>query len=147
MKTVTTPTMGAFMSAIPQPGHEAEVEKALLTPRPHLQCWRKAEIPAHFHYGKNPRVPPFFCLPETGWEITTHSYKPSQPTLGEHGFDPYSPQMRAIFIANGPAFRRGATLPTFDNVDVYPLLAKLLGVAPQPNDGKLADVAPALLTR
>jgi len=147
MKTVTTPTMGAFMSAIPQPGHEAEVEKTLLTPRPHLQCWRKAEIPARFHYGRNPRVPPFFCLPETGWEITTHSYKPSQPTLGEHGFDPYSPQMRAIFIANGPAFRRGATLPTFDNVDVYPLLAKLLGVAPQPNDGKLADVAPALLTR
>ena len=136
--------MGAFMSVIPQPGHEAQVAKALLAPRAHMQCWRKAEIPARYHYGKNPRVPPFFCLPETGWEITTHGYKPRQPSLGDHGFDPYSPQMRAVFIANGPAFRRGARLATFDNVDVYPLLAKLLGVTPQPNDGKLADVASAL---
>jgi hypothetical protein len=36
-------------------------------------------------------------------------------------------------------------LPAFDNVDVYPLLAALVGVAPQPNDGHLADLAPALV--
>jgi len=149
LKTVTTPTMGAFMSVIPRPGHEAEVEKILLAPRAHMQCWRKADIPARYHYGKNPRVAPLFCLPQTGWEITTHSYKPLQPDRGDHGFDPYSPEMRAVFIANGPAFRHGVRLATFDNVDVYPLLAKLLDVRPQPNDGKLADLAPALgrLTR
>jgi hypothetical protein len=50
----------------------------------------------------------------------------------------------ATFIANGPAFRKGVRLPTFDNVDVYPLLAKLVGVTPQRNDGNLADLAPAL---
>ena len=52
--------------------------------------------------------------------------------------------MAALFVANGPAFRHGVTLPTFDNVDVYPLLARLVGVTPQPNDGNLADLAPAL---
>jgi predicted AlkP superfamily pyrophosphatase or phosphodiesterase len=144
ISTVKTPTMGAFMSVIPEPGREADVEKVLLAPHPHMQCWRKADIPVRYHYGHNPRVPPILCLPETGWEITTHSYKPRQPDLGDHGFDPFSPEMRAIFIANGPAFRRGVSLPVFDNVDVYPLLAKLLAVTPQPNDGNLADVAPAL---
>ena len=53
--------------------------------------------------------------------------------------------MRAVFVAAGPSFRRGATLPAFDNVDVYPLLAKLLGVTPARNDGS-ADVFTPVLT-
>lgn len=52
--------------------------------------------------------------------------------------------MAALFIASGPAFRHGVALPTFDNVDVYPLLARLIGVKAQPNDGKFSEVAPAL---
>jgi predicted AlkP superfamily pyrophosphatase or phosphodiesterase len=139
-----TITMGAFLSLYPNPGHETEVANALLRPHERMQCWRKQDIPARYHYGANPRVPPFFCLPQTGWSVTTHDYRPRTPELGAHGFDPYSPEMRAVFIGAGPAFRRGATLPEFDNVDVYPLLARLIGVKPQPNDGNLADLAPAL---
>ncbi len=138
-------TLGAFAALSPAPGREAEVEKALLqTPHDHMQCWRKAEIPARFHYGKNPRVPAIFCLSETGWEITTHNYKREHPDMGDHGFDNLALEMRAVFVANGPAFRRGARLPVFNNIDVYPLLAKLLGVKPEANDGDLADIASAL---
>jgi predicted AlkP superfamily pyrophosphatase or phosphodiesterase len=54
------------------------------------------------------------------------------------------PDMRAIFIAHGPAFRHGVTLPAFDNVDVYPLLARITGVTPQKNDGDPATLAAAL---
>ena len=39
---------------------------------------------------------------------------------------------------------RGATLPAFDNVDVYPLLARLLGLPPLPNDGTIEPLLPAL---
>jgi predicted AlkP superfamily pyrophosphatase or phosphodiesterase len=123
------------------PGHEEEVAKALLTPRPHMTCWRKADVPARFHYGKNPRVPPFVCLAETGWVIGTKGHAVNN---GSHGFDPFDPLMDALFVAHGPAFRKGTVLPAFDNVDVYPLLAALVGVAPQSNDGNLADLAPAL---
>ncbi|HEY0436345.1 MAG TPA: ectonucleotide pyrophosphatase/phosphodiesterase, partial [Phenylobacterium sp.] len=137
--------LGPIASIYPAAGHEAEVEKALLTPRAHMQCWRKADIPARFHYGHNPRVAPIFCLAETGWVMTTHDYHPKgEPTVADHGYDNESPLMAAIFIANGPAFRRGVVLKTFDNVDVYPLLARLIGVAPRPNDGNLDDLAPAL---
>jgi predicted AlkP superfamily pyrophosphatase or phosphodiesterase len=124
------------------PGHEPEVAKALLTPRPHMTCWRKDDVPARFHYGKNPRVPPFVCLAETGWVIGTRGHGVNK---GSHGFDPYDPLMAALFVAHGPAFRKGVVLPAFDNVDVYPLLAALVGVKPQANDGNLADLAPALL--
>ena len=57
---------------------------------------------------------------------------------------PALPSMHAIFIANGPSFLRGVVLPAFDNVDVYPLLAKLSGVTPAPNDGNPHTLLPAL---
>lgn len=140
----TSLDLGPIGTIYPVAGHEAEVEKALLAPRPHIQCWKKQDIPARFHYGHNPRVAPVFCLPQTGWVVTTHDHKSKNPEAGEHGYDNFSPEMRATFIASGPAFRHGVKLKTFDNVDVYPLLAKLVGVSPQPNDGDLADLAPAL---
>jgi predicted AlkP superfamily pyrophosphatase or phosphodiesterase len=134
--------MGAFMTYYPAAGREAEVERDLFTPRPHLQCWRKADIPPRLHYGKNPRVAPIFCLPETGWQISTHASRNSE--RGAHGFDNASPEMAAVFVANGPAFRPGARPPVFDNVDVYPLLARVMGVKPEPNDGRLSDLADVL---
>jgi predicted AlkP superfamily pyrophosphatase or phosphodiesterase len=137
-------TGGAFMTIYPAKGREAEVERVLTAPHDHLQCWRKADIPARLHYGKNPRVAPIFCLPDTGWTLTTRDHRPARPERGAHGYDNASPEMAAVFVANGPAFKRGVTLPTFDNVDVYPLLARLVGVRPAPNDGNFRDVEPAL---
>jgi hypothetical protein len=43
--------------------------------------------------------------------------------------------MQAIFIAHGPAFRVGAKVPAFPNVDVYPLMTHLLGLPAAANDG------------
>ena len=140
-----TITMGAFLSLYPNPSHEDEVAKALLKPHARMQCWKKQDIPARYHYGANPRVPPYFCLPQTGWSVTTRGYKAKNPERGSHGYAPDAPEMAAVFIASGPAFRRGARLPAFDNVDVYPLLAKLIGVRARPGDGRLSDLEPALV--
>ena len=30
---------------------------------------------------------------------------------GAHGFDPYDPTMRAVFVAHGPSFKPGVALP------------------------------------
>jgi predicted AlkP superfamily pyrophosphatase or phosphodiesterase len=55
---------------------------------------------------------------------------------GEHGYDPMIPDMGATFYAWGPAFRRGMTIATFENVNVYPLIAHILGLGiTQPIDG------------
>ena len=63
---------------------------------------------------------------------------------GAHGFDPYDPLMRAVFVAHGPSFRPGVVLPVFENVDVYPLLAKVTGVKAEKSDGSLKIVGRAL---
>lgn len=142
-----TLAMGALMTLYPQPGREAEVERALLKPHPHMDCWRKGEIPPRFRYGANPRVAPIFCLPQTGWSITTRAWvAKAKPEPGAHGYDPAHPDMAAIFVAHGPAFRKGVRAPDFDNVDVYPLLARLLGLRPAANDGDLDELG-TVLTR
>jgi predicted AlkP superfamily pyrophosphatase or phosphodiesterase len=122
----------------PKPGYAAEVEHALLTPHPHLQCWRKEHLPKKFHYGKNPRIPAIQCVTEDGWMVSTAAIesKRPHPLLGEHGYDNDGPKMRALFIAHGPSFKQHLTVPVFDNINVYALLARLLDIKPLRNDGR-----------
>jgi len=125
-----------------QPGQEAILRAALLKPHPHMQCWDKAGIPEHLHYGQHARVPAFLCLAEAGWLIVPGDIARVRP--GNHGYDPAVPDMQAIFIASGPALRQGVLLPSFDNVNVYPLLMKLLGLPANSSDGTLAPTAAAM---
>jgi hypothetical protein len=60
-----------------------------------------------------------------------------------HGYPPERASMRAIFIARGPAFGKGVVKP-FQNIHIYPLLAKVLELQPAPNDGKLDSVRAVL---
>jgi predicted AlkP superfamily pyrophosphatase or phosphodiesterase len=132
----------------PIPGKDTTAAvKRLLGPHAHMRCYRKEDLPARMDYGKNPRVPAFLCLADTGWAITSRDGLAKRTTpmsRGEHGYDNLDPTMRALFIAHGPSFRKGVTLHPFPNVDVYPLLAYLVGIAPLPNDGHLGDLQPAL---
>jgi len=124
---------GPYASLAAVPGHERALDAQLLRPHPHLQCWRKAEIPKRFHYGTHPRIPPYFCLAETGWNIV--DVKQEEDEKGNHGFDNMSPEMTALFIANGPSFARGRTLAPFVNVDIAPLMRDLLGLPAKLGDG------------
>jgi predicted AlkP superfamily pyrophosphatase or phosphodiesterase len=139
-------TDGALMGLYPQPGAEARVEKALLAPHQHMACYRKQDVPARLHYGTNARIPPLVCLADVGWTIATHDTvaKRKSPYKGTHGFDNQAPEMAALFIARGPDFRGGMAHAGFDNVDVYPLMTRLLGVPGERNDGRLSDVADML---
>jgi predicted AlkP superfamily pyrophosphatase or phosphodiesterase len=119
------------------PGREAALAEKLLAPHPHMNCARKADLPPALHYGNNPRVPAFICVVESGWLIQGAPPAPDRPVTagGAHGYDPATPDMAALFIASGPGIKRGVEIPSFDNVDVYPLLAKLIGVVPLASDG------------
>ena len=72
-----------------------------------------------------------------GWDALTRKSIARRPpgSRGSHGYDPALPSMQAVFVARGPSFRQGLLLPRFDNVDVYPLLARLTGITAAPNDG------------
>lgn len=139
--------MGGIIGINADEGESLDTRK-LLAHHPHMQCWRKKDIPARFHYGTNARVPQVICLAQEGWLLTTHAAEAARvrPEQGVHGYDNAAPPMRAIFIGYGPSFRKGYVAPPFPNVDVYPLLAHLLGIAPENNDGNFAAVKPMLRT-
>jgi len=60
------------------------------------------------------------------------------PPAGGHGFDPRQmPNMKAIFFAAGPDIRPGVTVASFENVDLYPLIARILGLQTGPIDGNI----------
>jgi hypothetical protein len=55
-----------------------------------------------------------------------------------HGFDPHTiPEMKAIFFAAGPDLLEGKTVAPFDNVNLYPWMAHLLGLNAPKSDGDL----------
>lgn len=149
-------TVGRFVYGGPYagieavPGQEAALAALLRTPRAHLNCWPRAEIPAALHYGRNPRTPGWLCLADPGWLVIDRPPPPDRPIArgGTHGYDPAAPDMAAIFIAHGPAFRAGVTLPAFDNVDVAPLLRRLMRLpADSSADGTAATFDSALIAR
>jgi len=49
------------------------------------------------------------------------------PYLGTHGYA-YSDDMAASFIATGPAFKQGMSIELVNNLDIYPVLAKVMGL-------------------
>lgn len=52
--------------------------------------------------------------------------------------------MGALFIAKGPAFKQNTSIAEFPNLDVYPTIAKVLGLkilSPVDGDGKSLESA------
>lgn len=122
----------------PKPGHEEAVERALLQAHARMSCHRRGELPERWHYGHHPRVPAITCQAVPPWSILPRRAinQPNRlPNLGGHGYDNALPEMRAFFLAYGPAFRAGARIPPVEAVDVYPLMARLLGIHPAEHQG------------
>ena len=67
------------------------------------------------------------------------NFSTRKTTPGKHGFDNQTIDMRATFMAWGPAFRSGLQISDFENVNIYPLVAKILGlkIDEKQIDGKL----------
>lgn len=140
-------SIGQSVGIAPRAGHVEAAEKRLLGRHNHYQCWRKSELPARWHYGRNARVPPIVCQMDEGWDAipaASVAKRALAGTRGSHGYDPALASMRATFIARGPAFRKGVVIAPFDNVDVYPLMARLLDIPARENDGEIAPLLPGL---
>ncbi|XP_053159543.1 ectonucleotide pyrophosphatase/phosphodiesterase family member 7 isoform X2 [Hemicordylus capensis] len=119
----------------PKPGKLEQVYEALRQAHPKLHVYKKEDFPKRFHYANNTRVSPLVLYGDSGYVI--HGRIKVQINKGEHGFDNEDINMKTIFRAVGPAFRRGLEVEPFESVNVYALLCELLEITPEPNDGSL----------
>ncbi|MES2125095.1 MAG: ectonucleotide pyrophosphatase/phosphodiesterase [Gemmatimonadota bacterium] len=126
---------------VPKPGKLEAVYARLKHAHPHLQVYRKGEVPARFHFNSNPRITPLVLIADPGWSITRREKQEGwSARSASHGWDNRAPAMRALFVASGPAFRNGLVVPAFQNIHVYDLMCAILGLRPAPNDGSLDSV-------
>lgn len=127
----------------PAEGLQDEIYDALKGAHPHLQIYRREEVPLRLHYSNHYRIPPIVGLADEGWSITTHEVydeNPSRFGADSYGYDPRYPAMRGIFIARGPAFQNGLVVEPFQSIHIYNLITTVLGLDPAPNDGNLDSV-------
>lgn len=94
----------------------------------YYKVYLKTNMPEELHYRNTDdtlnRIGDIMLVPE--WPYVFSNRKPG---VGYHGFVPSVKDMHAAFIAWGPAFKKNQHIPSFENVNVYPLVAKMLGLA------------------
>ncbi|WP_213610090.1 ectonucleotide pyrophosphatase/phosphodiesterase [Pseudoalteromonas sp.] len=79
---------------------------------------------AGYHYNKGSRVGDII-VQTTAPAVFTDAGK--APYLGTHGYA-YTDDMAAAFIATGPAFEKGLNIEYVNSLDIYPVLAKVMGL-------------------
>ncbi|MDE3199609.1 MAG: alkaline phosphatase family protein [Acidobacteriota bacterium] len=111
--------------------------------------YRRKMVAANLHYNSNAREGDPVVIPTGPYMIRAHGPAAGQTELklpaGMHGYDPDTmPEMKAIFFAAGPDIKQGVTVGPFENVNLYPWMAHLLGLHPAKNDGSLNVLAGTL---
>ena len=124
------------------PNSEAAAEKAyqeLKIKTDAFTVYRRKRVPAILHYDTNAREGDPVVVANGPYAIRAHvNAEDLPPEPGAHGYDPrVVKSMRALFLAVGPDIRPNSNLEPFENVNVYPLLAKILGLNPPQVDGTL----------
>ncbi|MFI5450852.1 ectonucleotide pyrophosphatase/phosphodiesterase [Pedobacter sp. UC225_61] len=120
--------------------------KALKAEALDYDVYLSKNIPKAWHYNKKEdtynRVGDIVLVPYLPKVFNINGVKPD---FGQHGFDPALTDMHAIFYAWGPNFKQNLKIPAFENVNVYPLIAKILGLTyTQKIDGQAKVLAPIL---
>jgi len=120
--------------------------KALKKEAHDYDVYLTTNTPAQWHYSKKddvynrlgniilvPHLPKVFNI--------RHRHVPA----AEHGYDPSITEMHASFYAWGPEFVQHKKIPGFENVHVYPLITKVLGLKyTGPIDGRMRVLDPIL---
>ena len=123
-----------------KPGKREEVYNALKKGEDHYRIYKKEELPERYHLKNHYRVPELIMIADLGWTINNRAYierRENYPSGGTHGFDNQEPEMHALFVANGPDFKEGFRMGTFENIHIYELMAHLLRIPSAGTDGSL----------
>lgn len=125
----------------PDEGSKMKVYSALKENENNYRVYLKDELPEHYHFSDHYRIPEIIMIADVGYTITTRGFFEETENMGgTHGFDYTAPEMRTIFIANGPDFKDGEVVKPFQNIHIYELMCNILGLDPAENDGNLEEV-------
>ena len=140
MEDVELVSFSPVMMLNTKPGKLEEVYSALKAGEENYKVYKKEELPDRYHLKNHYRVPEIIIVADLGYTINERSYierRQNYPTGATHGFDNLEPAMHALFIANGPDFKKGFSMGAFENIHLYELMAYLLEIESAGTDGSL----------
>ena len=114
-------------------GASSEGVMQALSTLPHASCWPKADLPKRYRFGTHRRIPEIVCLAEVGYSLTDNPAR--KGPLGQHGYDPEDLSMHGLLIVAGNRIQPG-TLGLVNNLEIYGLMCRLLGITPERHDGE-----------
>ncbi|EGW04715.1 ectonucleotide pyrophosphatase/phosphodiesterase family member 1 isoform X1 [Cricetulus griseus] len=104
-------------------------------PNQHFRPYLKQFLPKRLHFAKSDRIEPLTFYLDPQWQLALNPSERKYCGSGFHGSDNLFSNMQALFIGYGPAFKHGAEVDSFENIEVYNLMCDLLGLIPAPNNG------------
>jgi predicted AlkP superfamily pyrophosphatase or phosphodiesterase len=110
----------------------------------YLKVYLKEDLPSRLHYSESYRIPPIIGLVDEGYKVEIKRSE-ARECGGAHGYDNAFFSMRTVFVAHGPRFQRGKTVPSFENVEIYNVVASILGLRPASNNGSASFHGSVLL--
>lgn len=138
LKEVDIDFAGPNAGLRPKTGTAEELVAKFRGKHPQLKAWLRSEVPDSLHYRASDRIAPVVLSADPGWFIISRDFLQVRKLIldrGGHGYDPAAPNMGALFLASGPAFKRGQEIGEVENIHLYNLLCAVLRLKPAPNDG------------
>jgi len=112
----------------------------------HVSVFNRSEMMQKFNYGRSRRVSDLILLADDGYAFDD-LLKYMKPVAGVHGYDNKMPNMRAIFMGHGPAFKEGLRLSQpISNLDLVSLFAAIVHVPRPPTNGSFELVSQFLIS-
>ncbi|GMR50584.1 hypothetical protein PMAYCL1PPCAC_20779 [Pristionchus mayeri] len=108
--------------------------------------WTK-DVPAEWHFSHPSRLGQVMVLPEIGTDARFKCPWKDPATFhsSTHGHAPEKKEMRAVLAMRGPSFAEKREIDSIpQNIDIFPLMGKILGVPIPANNGTLERVELAL---
>ncbi|WP_417886106.1 ectonucleotide pyrophosphatase/phosphodiesterase [Zunongwangia sp.] len=104
----------------------------------HFKVYKKGQMPKKWHYNNNYRIGDVVVLADPGYIFNDRDIA---ETIGVHGYDPFeSEDMHGILYAKGPHIQQGKLIESIENVNIYPLITKILGFENPKIDGNFSNI-------
>lgn len=117
-----------------------------------IKVYKKQETPANWHYRNHENIGDLLIITDAPYYMVKDQndfWAKKEGNWGTHGYDPYTtPEMMAIFYAFGNKIKENNEIQPFENVHIYPLVNKILGVGnPKNIDGKTEVLSSVLKSK
>ena len=148
METMVQEGSGPYAMLYSYEGVNIEKIVGVLKKVNNISVFPKKEIPDRFHFKNHYRIKDVLVLADEGWYINKQTVGSSDTTSafipkgGTHGYDNSLMSMRTLFAAAGPNFHKGILAEPFENIHIYPMIAHILNIKPNPNiNGDFSKIA------